>query len=97
MTPSEEIVDVLECEEKTISLEEVQRAIDEIVAKLSQPKSIKLNYTVRKSGEGVGVIETIAIAFVGALAKEAAITTWKELIWPSLKLRFGNKIRGKSK
>ncbi len=39
MTPSEEIVDVLECEEKTISLEEVQRAIDEIVAKLSQPKS----------------------------------------------------------
>jgi len=94
MTPSEEVVDVLIRDDPTVTSNDIQRAIDDIVEK-SKERAPESHFLARRGAEGVGVVETIVITVITAVAKEAAVTAWKELIWPSLKLRFGNKIRRK--
>jgi hypothetical protein len=79
----------------------LQSEIDDVIVKLKQRDVYELkdigpgDFTVEKTGHGVGLIETMVAAFAGALAKEAAVTAWQKLIWPSLEQRLGRKIKRK--
>jgi hypothetical protein len=54
------------------------------------------DYVASQGAHGVGVIETIVIAYLGGLATAAGATTWNKIIWPSLKARLGGKIKRKA-
>jgi hypothetical protein len=99
MANTEIIIDELVLE-KGISVQQVQREIDDIVAKLKDRNTEAMGSIDQKDyraskGLGIGALETVIIAFVGALAKEIAATAWKDFIWPALQHRFGIKIKSK--
>ena len=81
--------------------DDVDGEIDDVIVKLKQRGVDELkdigpgDFTVEKTGHGVGLIETMVAAFADALAKEAAVTAWQKLIWPSLEQRLGRKIKRK--
>ena len=101
MASPEQPIDELVSEDKSITPADVQREIDRIITGLKRENVEQLkpintgDFVAKQRGEGTDPITVIALAFVGSLAKEAAATLWKELIWPSLKLRFGDKIKRK--
>jgi hypothetical protein len=100
MTQSSTIVDELVIVGKGTDVAEVQSEIDKIVAELkkrdlAEVKGIRESDYSATQGHGVGVLEVIVISFLGTLAKEAATTTWREIIWPSLQLRLKGKIKTK--
>src|SRR5437870_5522105 len=93
MAQSSTVVEELVIVDKGTDATEVQREIEKIVADLkkrdlAEVKGIQEGDYSATQGRGVGVLEVIVITFLGTLAKEAATTTWREIIWPSLQLRL---------
>jgi hypothetical protein len=90
-----------EFEVENVDPSTLQSEIDDVIVKLKQRGVDELkdigpgDFAVEKTGHGVGLIETMVAAFAGALAKEAAVTAWQKLIWPSLEQRLGRKIKRK--
>jgi hypothetical protein len=100
MAESGAVVDELLIIDKGTNAAEVQREIEGIVAELkkrdlAEVEGIQEGDYSASQGRGVGVIEVIVITFLGTLAKEAATTTWREIIWPSLQLRLKGKVKTK--
>jgi hypothetical protein len=97
MADSRTVIDEFEVEK--VDPATLQREIDDVIVKLKKRGVDELkdvepgDFTVEKTGHGVGLIETMVAAFAGALAKEAAVTAWRKLIWPSLEQRLGKKIK----
>jgi hypothetical protein len=84
-----------------LSPAEVRRELSDVVAKL-RARGIALegiepaDFRITKRAYGVGVIEAIVIAVIGAVAKKAVDAAWDKIA-PSLKLRLKPKARKKSK
>jgi hypothetical protein len=84
-----------------LSPAEVRRELLDVVAKL-RARGIALegiepaDLRITKRGHGVGIIEGIVIAAIGAVAKKAVDAAWDKIM-PSLKLRLKPKVRKKSK
>jgi|SRR5580704_14752662 hypothetical protein len=99
MADSCTVIDEFEVEK--VSPATLQREIDDVIVKLKKRGVDELkdvepgDFTVEKTGHGVGLIEAMVAAFAGALAKEAAVTAWRKMIWPSLEQRLGKKIKRK--
>jgi hypothetical protein len=97
-----ENIDELVIVDKSVRPADVQREIDAIIAELKkrnvEPASSigPKDYTASQGAQGVGVVETIIIAYLGGLATAAGATTWNKIIWPSLKARLGGKIKRKA-
>jgi hypothetical protein len=95
-------IDELVILDKSVRPANVQREIDTIIAELKKRKVEEAtriepkDYVASQGAHGVGVIETIVIAYLGGLATAAGATTWNKIIWPSLKARLGGKIKRKA-
>jgi hypothetical protein len=95
-------IDELVILDKSITPANVQREINAIIAELKKRKAEgatrigSKDYAAAQGAHGVGVIETIVIAYLGGLATAAGATTWNKLIWPSLKVRLGGKVKRKA-
>ena len=99
MANSRTVIDEFEVEK--VDPAALQRELDDVIVKLKQKGVDELkdvepgDFRVEKTGHGIGLIETMVAGFAGALAKEAAVTAWRKLIWPSLETRLGKKLKRK--
>jgi hypothetical protein len=90
---------------KSVTTDDVKAFVDQVWAELKKQETFKKDYpklaaapspySFSRPTNQFGVAETIAIAVVGGLLKDAAVGVWKEFIWPALQRKFGEDVSEK--